>query len=311
MSDYRYKLEPYNGQKTRYHCPRCNVKNSFTRFIDTYTNEYLGEDVGICNRKNKCGYQYLAKDFFKDNKNYDPSNKTNLKPKVNHNFKKKQKSTYDIISHHHIKRSRINRYDSYFYDHFIRLFGTGLGEIFELYKIGGFSNKKIKRGIVFWQIDLNGKCRTGKVMRYDVDTGKKVGIPLWFHKLISKKDFSLKQVPFGLHLLNKFPNKKIAVVESEKSALLMAIAQPEFNWIAVGSCQNLSPNMFESIKNKDVILFPDAGKYELWSSKIKKLPTSNFYSIFDLLHKTGTQYEKDEDYDIADYYLRILEEEQT
>ena len=91
MSDYRYMLEPYNGKKTRYLCPRYKVKNSFTRFIDTHTNEYLGVEVGICNRQNKCGYQYLVKDFFKDNKSYNPMNKTHLKPKVNQKFKKKTK----------------------------------------------------------------------------------------------------------------------------------------------------------------------------------------------------------------------------
>ncbi|WP_157983094.1 hypothetical protein [Psychroflexus aestuariivivens] len=40
--------------------------------------------------------------------------------------------------------------------------------------------------------------------------------------------------------------------------------------------------MLSEIEARGIILFPDAGKYELWKSKIPKLPKSNFYEISDL-----------------------------
>ena len=48
------ELEKYKGQSTRFTCPKCGRKRSFTRYIDTETNIYIDEKVGICNRAIKC-----------------------------------------------------------------------------------------------------------------------------------------------------------------------------------------------------------------------------------------------------------------
>ena len=68
MSEYRYQLERYRGRSTRYVCPRCKRKQSFTRYIDTYNNnEYISDNVGKCNRIDKCGYHYTPKQYYTDN----------------------------------------------------------------------------------------------------------------------------------------------------------------------------------------------------------------------------------------------------
>ena len=68
MSEYRYQLERYRGRSTRYVCPQCKRKQSFTRYIDTYNNnEYISDNVGKCNRIDKCGYHYTPKQYFTDN----------------------------------------------------------------------------------------------------------------------------------------------------------------------------------------------------------------------------------------------------
>ena len=68
MSEYRYQLERYRGRSTRYICPRCKRKHSFTRYIDTYNNnEYISDNVGKCNRIDKCGYHYTPKQYYTDN----------------------------------------------------------------------------------------------------------------------------------------------------------------------------------------------------------------------------------------------------
>ena len=56
MVNYKYILEPYKGQNTRYTCPSCGHKKVFVRYIDTETGEHLGEDIGRCGREVKCGY---------------------------------------------------------------------------------------------------------------------------------------------------------------------------------------------------------------------------------------------------------------
>ena len=67
-SEYRYQLEKYRGRGTRYNCPQCGRKYTFTRYIDTHNgNTYVNERVGKCNRLDKCGYHYTPRQYFEDN----------------------------------------------------------------------------------------------------------------------------------------------------------------------------------------------------------------------------------------------------
>ena len=68
MSNYRFTLERYRGLSTRYTCPQCGRKHTFTRYIDTENNnQYISDNVGKCNRLDKCGYHYTPKQYFTDN----------------------------------------------------------------------------------------------------------------------------------------------------------------------------------------------------------------------------------------------------
>ena len=68
MNTYRFTFERYRGLSTRYTCPQCGRKHTFTRYIDTENNNnYLSERVGKCNRLDKCGYHYTPKQYFTDN----------------------------------------------------------------------------------------------------------------------------------------------------------------------------------------------------------------------------------------------------
>jgi hypothetical protein len=67
-NNYRYQLERYRGRGTRYTCPQCGRKYTFTRYIDTENNnKYISDNVGKCNRLDKCGYHYTPKQYFTDN----------------------------------------------------------------------------------------------------------------------------------------------------------------------------------------------------------------------------------------------------
>ena len=68
MNEFRYQLEKYRGRGSRYVCPQCGRKYTFTRYIDTHNNnEYVNDKVGKCNRLDKCGYHYTPKQYFEDN----------------------------------------------------------------------------------------------------------------------------------------------------------------------------------------------------------------------------------------------------
>ena len=66
--NYRFTLEKYRGLSTRYTCPQCGRKHTFTRYIDTENNnQYINDNVGKCNRLDKCGYHYTPREYFTDN----------------------------------------------------------------------------------------------------------------------------------------------------------------------------------------------------------------------------------------------------
>ena len=68
MNRYRFILEKYRGISTRYTCPQCGRRHTFTRYIDTENNnKYISDNVGKCNRLDKCGYHYTPKQYFTDN----------------------------------------------------------------------------------------------------------------------------------------------------------------------------------------------------------------------------------------------------
>ena len=306
MSQYPFTLEKYKGKPSRYRCPQCHEKYEFSRYINTKTNAYVHDDVGICNNKNKCNYHYPPREYFKDLK------RGSIKPKLTAKPKSIQKDNIknSMTSYH--PQSVINKYqknESYntFYISFQDLFGEELINALKIYRVGTYNSSYLKGAIIYWQIDLNNKVRAGKIMKYNTTTGKRK-YQNWYHSIKNIKDFNIRQVPFGLHLINKYPQRKIAIVEGEKTAILMSIASPNFNWISVGSCQNLTEKMLSSIQNKIIVLYPDAGKYEFWKEKISNLPKSNIYYISDLLQNKASEQEKEEDYDIADYYIDIVNE---
>ena len=77
--------------------------------------------------------------------------------------------------------------------------------LFVLYKVG--TSKKWGGSTIFWQIDLNGNVRTGKIMKYDGKTGHRIkelhSLVTWVHSELKLPDFTLRQCFFGEHLLTQ------------------------------------------------------------------------------------------------------------
>ena len=71
-SGFKYTLEPYKGSSSRFMCPSCHKRGSFTHYIDGETGERLNSIVGICNREINCGYHYPPKKYFQEHPNSLP-----------------------------------------------------------------------------------------------------------------------------------------------------------------------------------------------------------------------------------------------
>lgn len=327
------ELEKYKGQSTRFTCPKCGRKRSFTRYIDTDTNIYIDEKVGICNRAVKCGYHLTPKQYF------DSIGVHTRRPKVeSHEVKLAQISTNSEIRVNlcksvgkKIEIFPINQIDKPFLlktlsqpSNFLRFLFDNfpsheVEQVMLDYFVGGAKDNRV----VFWQIDNQMRIRTGKIMQYDPQTCKRLknastpqhlnaSTPLtWVHSELKKQgilaeNWQLTQCLFGLHLLIKYPNKPIMLVESEKTAIIMALFHPCFNWLATGGLNNLSWEKIYPIRKHKITAFADLKCFEKWSSKIEEInqQIGSKIDISDMLEKIATDEDREKGLDLADYYLR-------
>ena len=145
-------------------------------------------------------------------------------------------------------------------------------------------------------------------MLYDVNTGKRIKKPYnyisWVHSVLKMPNYSLKQCFYGEHLI-KTSTRPIAIVESEKTAIIASVFLPEFTWIASGSLSNLSYEKTKVLKGRQVVLFPDLGVYDRWKEKIVSLHPDADYQISDLLERKATAQQRKQGLDIADYLLEL------
>jgi hypothetical protein len=160
---------------------------------------------------------------------------------------------------------------------------------------------------IFWQIDKDAKIRTGKVMLYDPATGHRVKEPFshisWAHKLLELEDYNLRQCFFGEHLLCIGKPKVVAMVESEKTAVIASIFMPEYTWLAAGSLNGLNEEKCRVLRGtKRVILFPDVRGYDAWKAKSKTLGLG-LVQVSDMLEKNASPEEREAGIDIADYLI--------
>ena len=187
--------------------------------------------------------------------------------------------------------------------------------LMENYYLGATKDKSV----IFWQIDITGKVRTGKIMKFNPITGKRIhekGATNWMHYVMKQdgrlnKDFNLVQCLFGEHLLHRYPYKTVAVVEAEKTAIICAAVFPQYVWISCGSLSLFTPDRLQVLRGRKVIAFPDTdpeGKfYALWKDRAKEIDFCDIL-VSDLLEKKATPEEKEKKIDIADWVIKELRE---
>jgi hypothetical protein len=147
--------------------------------------------------------------------------------------------------------------------------------IIRRYRIGS-DGHKWTGSTVLWYIDRQMTVRAGKVILFDPASGKRVKDPFphltWIHKLYPMPvGYEVRQCFYGEHLLSD-RSRPVAIVEAERTAIVMSEKIPEFIWIASGGKNGLSADKYRQLSGRDVILFPDSGEgYRLWTEKAKEI----------------------------------------
>jgi hypothetical protein len=301
---YRYILEPYKGSNSRYDCPNCANKKTFVRYIETETGKHIAANVGKCNRESNCSYHYTPKQYFSDNN----LSIEGLKRAPKEQLIKPQSTPISYIPNELFKRS-LGRYEeNNLITYLIGLFGLDTTfDLIQSYYIG--TSKHWNGATVFWQIDTENKIRTGKIMLYDSNNGKRIKSPYpfitWVHTVLKKKEYNLQQCFFGEHLIGREPEKTVAIVESEKTAIISSVYLPQFIWIAVGGLNHLTAERCEVLRGRKAILFPDLNAFDKWQVKANELSDIATFKVSDLLENSASEAEKRQGLDLADYLIRI------
>ncbi|MBO4487169.1 MAG: hypothetical protein J5729_02290 [Bacteroidaceae bacterium] len=181
-------------------------------------------------------------------------------------------------------------------------------------------------GVIFWQIDEHEVLRDGKIMHYLPDCHRDHDRkPSWVSYHLRRngllpEDWKAEHCLFGLHQLNlQFDNlqctistitgencKSVAVVEAEKTAVIMSEVKPEYIWMATGGKTELSVARLKPLAGHRVILFPDTDEtgetYRDWYD-VAEAATDVFgkpFTVSSILEQQATKAQKAAKIDIVD-----------
>ena len=191
---------------------------------------------------------------------------------------------------------------------------------------------------IFWQIDEQGRLRTGKMMKYRTDGHRDKQAPWnfdWIHATLSRHWDSERQemtdeppypfphlydpskqeaqvTMFGYHLLSHYPRATVKIVESEKTAIIMATAYGNHQmqlWIACGGLEMLTRERLQPIidQRRRIILYPDRDGIEKWRVKMEQLHYDRMTLDTEAVTKWWKPCDGDKA-DIADVVVRIINE---
>lgn len=276
MAQFKYSL----AKRGKIICDGCGKKTAVSYIENETGNQVSG--AMRCDREQSCGYHKKPE-----------SNDVIFIPK--HEIVKKETN---YISLSILEKHFLNEIDC----NLIKFLSTRFDTTQIRKARFDYLLSSIRNNTIFWQIDQLERVRSGKIMEYNPSTGKRIKDESgkahinWMHK----QPYNLKQCLFGLHLTKENKTKTIAIVESEKTAVIMSMFVPEFLWLATGSKSGFKIEYLTPIKLRKIISFPDKGCYKEWFDKA--LEMNNFgYNITtsDLIENTDCE----DGLDIADLYL--------
>lgn len=177
---------------------------------------------------------------------------------------------------------------------------------------------------IFWQIDEKGLVRTGKMLRYHPNGHRRKDIKYnsdWIHARLNRaKKYDPDKCDyqtcfFGQHLTDLYPNATINIVESEKTAIIMAIAYGQadrYLWLGCGgkgyiNQENLQPFID---RQRYIVLYPDRDGVEEWREKARQIT----YDRLNISSKPVQEWWVESDgpkADIADIILRYITQRTT
>lgn len=175
---------------------------------------------------------------------------------------------------------------------------------------------------IFWQVDEMGFVRTGKMMLYKPDGHRDKetrGGTTWIHAQLARAGkidtdkLDTTGTLFGMHMLDMTPHATVHIVESEKTALICAIAYGDMKnnvWMASGGKAFLTPDKLAPImrRERNIILYPDHDAISEWKQHAREMG----YKRMTVAEQFVTENWREQDgpkADIADILIRMMDDQ--
>jgi hypothetical protein len=181
------------------------------------------------------------------------------------------------------------------------------------YCVGGWRDGRV----VFWMIDVDGMPRAAKLMKY-LENGHrdKQAHPGWIYnqegcrQRLNPDEHTILKPLFGFHLLKRYPDAAVNIVESEKTALVMAnyYGIPERQlWLACGGLKHMTLEAMQPLidQGRKVWLWPDKDGREAWQEVADKLGSENVH-VYTKFFDTCWIPEDGDKADAADIAIRMM-----
>ena len=188
-----------------------------------------------------------------------------------------------------------------------------LQETLWTYCVGGWRDGRV----VFWGIDHEGVPRAAKLMRYLPDGHRdKTQHPGWIYnqegcrQQLDPDAHEILKPLFGAHLLRRYPDAVVNIVESEKTALVMANFYGQLDrqlWIACGGLKHLHLESMQPLidANRTVWLWPDKDGVSEWQALADKLG-SDKVQVYTRFFDTCWRECDGDKADCADIIIRMM-----
>jgi hypothetical protein len=276
LIDRRPYFLPNGDKTTRVYCHHCQRKEA-TPYYDSKTNTPINEAKFYkCNHSISCSYD------LRPNKRINSRHNNRYVKQTNYKSRLARKKQITFIKREDIKK--ICSLDHTLFRWLLDRFGEKrMMEVSaRMLMCGLFINDE--NWTVFLQYDLNGNCRTGKCIQFDFHDSqprkKKVHFLHSVTSVVSSPLDNIEQTYFGLNQLTQnLDDLPIAIVESEKTAVIMTLYRPSLIWIATGGKSNLCSEKLKPFKSRKIILIPDIDAIDDWTNKSNELNGLGFSTI--------------------------------
>lgn len=318
---HRYRLAHY--RECRAHrewnttCPACGRRGKFVPYIDTHTMRPVDDrQCGRCNRESNCGYHLPPRQLPRTEEYVSRK----ARPFVSHRTPFREtcvrQNNQQEIEVHYEKMHRACEQSQPWGSHLVTWLRTrfpreAVAAAIKRYRVGGTPDG----ATLWWQIDSQGRVRTGKAMRYNPLTGHRVkesgGAVNWAHRMRlygEPAELAVEQCLFGEHLaslrdgvmlstakhlatssgegsfamlsMTATEEDPFALVESEKTALIMSLVKPGTVWLATSGKQNFKDAMLAPLLDHEVAVYPDADALADWSRRIGRLNSTLGHRLY-------------------------------